>query len=335
MLKPVILSCVAVVCFAGAGQNEEPEKTAERIIEHRMKEALEAPRQPVAPQELLKNHDFEQPTRKPLNGRIEGLSVLIEGEAFADQGFGETSSTVEYHYVVKNPEDSKKSVARIYIESGAAMKQSGAPAGWKASELTDAASGKRYWCWEAETEEARVAPGQEQIGFWAITDGWPEVVPAFAKPDGDSDVDEEAPLVAQVVKDAAMGNVLGAGGPRTDNKPTTLEILKSLREQIKECIAQGWISNIDQFYEPQLRDRMIGLTSSAVRSAGEQETTSQAIHALKMLLNTAKQTMEAKPRRLTSEAYSLIKVNAEFVMKRLTENAPGGAHAFGPPGSRF
>lgn len=176
--------------------------------------------------------------------------------------------------------------------------------------------GRKWYVFENHKNKM-VKPGDSLVGFQVLAKGPPAIVPYYVqgyRPEvtaiyDSTDVSEYS-LRLDILTNSNKGFTVAPGISRTQEGPTN--ILDTLHSYINQSRTLGWITN------QSTADRYSGLIDSAQKALADNK-----IRTVRSCLQTAIQhSAEDSAKSISSEAYALIRFNAEYLAGQLPPLPP-------------
>lgn len=233
-----------------------------------------------------------------------------------------TNSTSEssfyYQYVVENLATSKQSLRVFMVSFGEVAETRGGSSGnWMSKRKMEMKNGKlrqsSLWMW---TDRSGLRPSSVQDGFVLISSGLPGINNAYcqggtntlAYPDKGPNIDIKKQLVYM---NTFPRNVVAAPTISPTSPPESAEIfLDTLISYKHQALALKWIDN----------EGIANSLDQKLENAKAKLVSGDSVAARNILEAFVSEVEAQKDKHLTSEAYALLKFNAEYLINRL----PGG-----------
>ena len=235
----------------------------------------------------------------------------IEIYVNANVEFNPATQTYRYSYKVTSTKNSLQNVWSFSVECKDSIGSISSPKGWGAGMY----SYIPVLDWAGDPYHDRVIkPGETVGGFSFQTQGLPGIVKCYAEgyielfvfSNFESECAEEAgPILPHPIENCVSGNTVGPTAPPEAFEPLSfLDNLISLKEQVYSL---GWINNK-------------GILNSLNQKleAAKKNIQKGKINTAKNILNAFINEVEAqKEKHLSSEAYALLKFNAQYLIENL------------------
>ncbi len=220
----------------------------------------------------------------------------------------------QYSYRVQNHEESKQNIFELYIQHDSDVYDIFAPDGWEGLPSNVV---RRVVMWGSNDSTYDISP-KGQLGRFAFKSlGLPSLVLFFARgaftipvfPEGEA---PDSIAGSDIFENSAIGKTIGPVPPPSPFIP--LAFLDTLISYTRQAFALGWIKNRDivQDLNAELNDAKRQLRRNNKTEA--KEILRDFIDEVKDLWEE-EEDQRRKP--LTSEAYALLKFNAEYLISKL------------------
>ncbi len=229
---------------------------------------------------------------------------------------GKPSGLFEYSYNITNAPTSRQRINELCLEQIVDSAQVLSPSGWQRGGVVD--SNLRLG-WHARVTDHRglVLPGQTRDGFEMLSLGLPSIVKFAAQADNDlpdyemlSDAQLWSGMYNDIANNAVWGQTIGPRTPPPVESFGSLFLTDTLLSYTTRSRALSWI--LDQ----PTADRYTGLFNR-IHLDLDQQQKSMALLRVDTVLTQVHQDSAS---HLTSEAYALLRFNAEYLQTLIGED---------------